>query len=262
MSETNREKCPSTIKLALLKAVLDAPADKRADTIRLAAEVLAEATSQQPPVTDEDCLDVLGSAVPRPFPIGGVLPQAVRSVIDESLSLFRECHRTIATPTATETPEEREDREKSIILPSGIKVQKTATEPYTIFYPHLWLGVDVEVWFRNFATFTANHTIPDIHSMKLRRCEQGIRAWFTLIANVKNAQEFAPAHITIFYSFIDIIVELLLLIKHSGHRPSAPTLTFAASVELRRHSNRALDYFIDYSTARNAVEPPKNVFRL
>lgn len=96
--------------------------------------------------------------------------------------------------------------------------------------------------------------VPDIHVLKLRRCEAALSSWFALFAN-QPPQEHA---IVLFLSLVDILAEIYLLLKYSGPRPSVATLTFAASVENRRQTGKVLDYFSGVNSARAATELPKN----
>ena len=254
MSTEPPPKCTSNIKVALLKAFAIVPQGERAAAMRLAAEVLAENSQQPRPITEEDCYDILASPVPRPFSIGTTLPQSLRVIIDETAGLFTEQpRRSLTESKLVETAEEREDREKHLILPGGLKVLRFAAEPYSAFYPHLWMGHNIESWLRVWEKFLAGHQIPDIHTLKLRRLESGIKAWFQLI---EGSRELTGPQVAIFYSLIDPLIEVMLLIKCQG-RPAVTTLTFAAAVECRRHANKPLDYFADISTARVATEAPK-----
>ena len=179
-------------------------------------------------------------------------------IIEETAGLFIEqARRTPNENQASrlvETTEEREDREKHLVLPGGLKVLRVASEPYSVFYPHLWIGQTVESWMRIWSVFLNGHQIPDIHNLKLRRYLSGVTAWFQL---TEGAQNLTAAQVTIFFTLIDPLIEVMLLIKCTG-RPAVTTLTFAAAVEFRRHSNKQLDYFADITTARAATDPPKN----
>ena len=247
--------CTSTIKLALLKEFASAPQEKRDEAICLAAAVMAENSSQPLPNTLDECFNTLARPVPRPFTIGTILPIEVRSVIKETLTIFVK-HAT-PMPQLLQTAE-LEERERTVTLPGGIRVPKTAPEPYCIFYPHLWQRTQVEQWFRHWAGLLAGTTVADIHLFKMRRLEQGVRAWFESLTSDLTQQQVA-----IFFTMVDLLAELFLLIKGANNRPSIATLNFSAAVEGRRHGARPLDYFADLASARVATELPKNgMFRL
>lgn len=123
--------CTSTIKLALLKEFAGAPQEKRDEAIQLAASVMAENSAQPLPNTLDDCFNTLARPVPRPFTIGSVLPNEVRSVIKETLTIFIP-HQQHAQVVVQSTVEEREERERNITLAGGVRVPKTAPEPHLL----------------------------------------------------------------------------------------------------------------------------------
>ena len=258
--------CTSTIKLAILKEFGDLAEDQKSAAMKLAAEILAETLNVDPPTTLDEIFNILARPVERPFTLSGVLPSELRSLIKETVSVFAPTRRKneenpSLAPLLTEA--EKEDRERYLTLPGGLKVPKTATEPYIIFYPHFWVGPEAqgaEVWLRIWRGFISVQSLPDIHQMRHRRAETGMQSWFSLVKTI-NALN-APL-VDMFYGFVDILVEILLLSRAPAGKHSIQTLTFWSNVETKRHSHKPLDYYSDINMARSALESPKNgLFRI
>lgn len=247
----------STIKMAILKELNVVPEEHRQAALRLAGEVMAENTNQTIPRDEESSFAVLAKPIPRPFSLGSILPAEVTRVLREVSTLFSPSRERLV-PSADLTPEEREDREKNILLPGGRKAPKVVPPPYSLFYPHMWMGKNFDEWARLWQQLIAGHAIADIHLLKYRRCESAVGAWFSAFA---KASSLTPEATTIWFALVDVLAEVYLLTKHSGPRPSVATLNFAALVEGRIHASKALDYYSDLNQARVASEPPKNGFR-
>lgn len=250
--------CTSTIKLAILKEFTTVPPDRRPEAIKLAAQVMAENSNQPlPPDDEQSFLDVIARPIPRPFTLGSKLPIEVRNILREASLLFAPHAATAAVEVAT--AEERDDRERNTTLPGNIKVPRTVPPPWNVFYPHMWMGRTFEEWARNWTVLITGHPVPDVHVLKLRRCEAALSSWFAIFAN----QPLQEHSVIIFLSLADVLAEVFLLLKYSGPRPSVATLTFAAAIENRRQTGKVLDYFTDINSARAAIEIPKNgLFRI
>lgn len=246
----------STMKMAILKELNVVPEEHRSAALKLAAEVMAENTNQPLPEDDEHSLfSTLGRPIGRPFTLGSSLPPEVLRVLREVCVIFVP-HDAAKAPRDAPllSIEEKDDREKNIVLPGGRKVPKLVLQPYALFYPHMWLEKGYEEWIRGWMHMIAGTNVPDIHVLKLRRCEAMAQAWFKVFAKAPLTEEA----VTFWFGWVDILVEVYLLMKYTGHKPSSATLTFAALLEGRIHSGKPLDYYADILASRNAVEVPKN----
>ena len=254
--------CTSTMKLAIMKELVQIPNDQRAAALRLAAEVMAEQTGQAlPNNADEQAqLNVISRPIPRPFSIATPLPMEVRTILREATILFVPHSFSAPSRETTQlTVEEKEDRERNVNLKGNIKVPKFVHHPYSLFYPHMWENKTFEEWFLQWTSLITGHPVPDVHILKVRRLEGAMRSWFSLFSK----KPLDADSVQMFFCIVDILGEVFLLLKYTGPRPSIATLTFSAALEARRHSGKAYDYFADLNTARSAVELPKNgMFRL
>ena len=192
--------CTSTMKLTILKEFTTVPPELRPEAIKLAAQVMAENSNQPlPPDDEQSLLDVIARPIPRPFTLGCKLPLDVRNVLRETCILFAP-HAVAQTEVATSA----EEKERNITLPGNIKVPRHVPQPWCAFYPHTWVGRTFEEWSRAWTVLATGHPVPDIHVLKLTRCEAALSAWFALFAN-QPLQEHA---IVMFLSLVDILGEI------------------------------------------------------
>ena len=246
----------STMKMAIMKELNVVPEEHRSEALKLAAEVMAENTNQPLPENDEHSFfSALARPIGRPFTLGSSLPTEVLRVLREVCVIFVPRDAAKARDAALLLSiEEKDDREKNLVLPGGRKVPKVVLPPYTLFYPHMWMEKGYEEWIRGWAQLISGTQVPDIHVLKLRRCESMAQAWFKVFAKAPLSEEA----VTLWFGWIDILVEVYLLMKYTGPKPSCSTLTFAALLEGRIHSGKPLDYYADILASRNAMEAPKN----